>query len=106
MVCMLKESDHFLSKERNNSNTKYFSPSKFTTFLLFHRLSISEQFNEECFQHIERFVTLLYDCTGSSSDVNVCRRVLFTSKGKDVESIPPTKDALKQHLLRAMLQAM
>jgi len=69
-------------------------------------LTATEEFNDEDFGLIERFVSLLYDRTGSCTDVNNCRRLLFTRKNKDAESMPSTQDALKQHLLRAMVQAM
>lgn len=73
----------------------------------FYSLALSEEFQEGDFNLIERFIVLMYDRGSACTDVNTCRRILFTSKNKDVESIPPTQDALKQHLLpRAMLQAM
>ena len=55
---------------------------------------------------IERFVILMYNSTRSTMCVNQCRREMFTKRGKAVESIPPTKDALVQHNKRAMLQSM
>ena len=53
---------------------------------------------------VERFVVLLYNSTSSCTDVNACRRYLFTKKGRVVESIPPTKDSLMQHVKRTLLQ--
>ena len=37
--------------------------------------------------------------------VNDARRDLFTRKGRDVEAIPPTSDALRQHAKRSTYQA-
>ena len=37
--------------------------------------------------------------------VNDCRMEMF-SRGRQVQSIPPTQDALQQHIQRASLQAM
>lgn len=37
--------------------------------------------------------------------VNAARKDLFTRKGRDIESIPPTADALLQHAKRATFQA-
>ena len=54
---------------------------------------------------IERFVCLLYDRTTIITNVDECRRMLFTKKGRTVDSIPPTKDALLQHIKRAVYQA-
>ena len=81
----------------------------FTIFFncyLYLRLSEKDNLSEEDFLVIERFIILLYDITSSAVDINECRRELFTKKGKTVECIPPTKDALYQHIKRAMLQSM
>eukprot|EP00794_Sanderia_malayensis_P010250 gene10250-11304_t len=40
-----------------------------------------------------------------SEDVNDCRRHHFTKKSRPIDVIPPTKDALHQHSLRAAYQA-
>ena len=61
---------------------------------------------EEDLSVIERFVILMYNPTSPTTYVNQCRREMFTKRGKAVESIPPTKDALVQHIKRAMLQSM
>ena len=54
---------------------------------------------------IERFVVLLYDHTSTISTVNECRKDLFARKDRPLEGIPPTSDALMQHLKRALYQA-
>lgn len=54
---------------------------------------------------VERFVVLLYDRTSMCTDVNECRKNLFSKKGKLPEGIPPTLDALALHLKRAVYQA-
>ena len=48
----------------------------------------------------------MYNQTSPTVCVNQFRREMFTKKGKAVENIPPTKDALVQHIKRAMLQSM
>ena len=85
----------------HNYNDRFFNFQ-----LFFFSLVHDEDINNDDFAHIERFVVLLYDRSSTCIDVNSCRRDLFSTKQRDVESIPPTRDALKQHLLRAMLQAM
>ena len=45
---------------------------------------------------------LLYDRTSTCSTVNETRKGLFTRKGRMTDSIPPTKDALWNHLKRAV----
>ena len=49
---------------------------------------------------LERFVVLLYHRTSNCVDVNSCRRELFC-KGRAIDNIPPTQDALQQHVRRA-----
>ena len=50
--------------------------------------------SDECFAAIERFVVLLYNRKSSSNEVNITRKQLFAQKGRTLENIPPTKDAL------------
>ena len=52
---------------------------------------------------IERFIILLYDRTSTSSDIDQARRKLI-AKRLNVQSIPPTKAALKEHVKRAVYQ--
>ena len=59
--------------------------------------------DEDTMQTIERFVVLLYDRISTSNDVNKARCKLFAKKG-NVELIPPTSAALKQHVRRAVYQ--
>ena len=55
---------------------------------------------------IEPFVVLLYDRTSTYYEhVNEARKNLFAQKGKSIESIPPTYDALIQHVNRVDYQA-
>lgn len=60
---------------------------------------------EEDINSITRFVVLLYDRLSDTDDVNECRRSLFTKKARSVEQIPPTQDALLQHMKRATFQS-
>lgn len=72
---------------------------------LYVSLSCSEALTDEEFKVVQRFVVLMYDRSSSCEDVNSCRRVLFSTKNREMESIPPTEDALRHHILRAMLQS-
>ena len=56
------------------------------------------------FSTIERFVVLMYDRTSTSTSVNELRKILFARKGRSIEGIPPTADALFQHSKRAIYQ--
>lgn len=54
---------------------------------------------------LQGFVILLYDRTSGDLCVDQCRKHLFSSKGRTLEAIPPTKGALLQHAKRAAYQA-
>ena len=54
---------------------------------------------------IERFVILLYDRTSSEDEVNTAGKIMFANKGREMDKIQPTKDALVQHSRRAIWQA-
>ena len=53
----------------------------------------------------ERFVVLLYDRTSSECAVNVARKTLFCRGNRPISHVPPTQDALLQHVKRAAFQA-
>lgn len=59
----------------------------------------------ETFPAIEKFVSLMYDRTNMLESVDQSRKVLFARKGRSLEGIPPTSDALLQHTKRAVYQA-
>ena len=60
----------------------------------------------ECdFAVLERFVVLMYDRLSLCKTVNAARRQIFTKKGRPVDGLPPTKDALLQDTRRATYQA-
>ena len=54
----------------------------------------SNQEFEEHFPVIERYVSLMYDSSCTVSSINECRKVLFATKGRALDTIPPTHDAL------------
>ena len=54
--------------------------------------------------HLQRFVLLLYDRTSECTRVDLCRKLLF-AKGRQIDRIPPTEAALKEHIKRAVYQA-
>jgi len=53
---------------------------------------------------LERFVVLLYDRTSDIMSVNDSRKYLFTFKSRSLEDLPPTQEALRQHIKRATYQ--
>ena len=54
---------------------------------------------------LERNVNIMYDRSGTCIKVNDARRDLLTRKGRDIGAIPPTSDALHQHVKRSTYQA-
>ena len=67
--------------------------------------SAPDDISEEQLHLLERFVILMYDKTSNEESVNICRKDLFTRKSRQIENIPPTRNALLQHSKRAALQA-
>lgn len=56
-------------------------------------------------QVLGRYVVLLYDRTSSCLTVDEARKQLFTRKSRWFNSIPPTRNALLQHVKRTAYQA-
>ena len=55
---------------------------------------------------LQQFVLLLYGvCEDGISTVNAARRHLFLKRGKNFLQMPPSSDALHQHLLRVAYQS-
>ena len=57
-----------------------------------------------CMVVLERFVVLIYDRTSSLTKVNEARQKLFLKRSRSLDSIPPTKASLEQHVKRAVFQ--
>ena len=54
---------------------------------------------------LERFTCLLYSRTITFESMSECRRHLFTKQSRQFDKIPPTKDALLQHIQCVVFQA-
>lgn len=65
----------------------------------------SLNWNEDSINVLEQFVISMYDSATKYTSLGDCRRVLFSVKNKPIEKIPPTRDALEQHIKRTLLQA-
>lgn len=63
--------------------------------------------SDESMNILERFTILMYDASSKLTKLHECRRVLFTKKNKPrtIDRIPPTRDALEQHVKRSLLQS-
>ena len=68
-------------------------------------LLMEDSISESTMLVLERFVVLLYHHTSDQENVNDIRKVLFTQNSRSLENIPPTEDALRQHIKRASYQA-
>ena len=53
---------------------------------------------------LERFVVLLYDRTSNHDHVNDACKQLFTQKGRAIDALPSTREALRQHIRRTAYQ--
>ena len=57
------------------------------------------------FQKLERLTVILYDKWSASFSVNETHKLLFCHESRSMEKLPPTQDALLQHVRRAVYQA-
>ncbi|KAK3889183.1 hypothetical protein Pcinc_006755 [Petrolisthes cinctipes] len=60
---------------------------------------------DEHFKKLESLTVILYDRTSPLSSINEARRELFCQKNRTMDKLPPTSDALQQHVRRAVYQA-
>ena len=60
--------------------------------------------SDDQFSVIERYVILMYDRLSKLTEINDLREYLFTKKGRQMLNLPPTQDALRHHLNRAIFQ--
>ena len=56
-------------------------------------------------QKLERLTVILYDKWSPSFSINETRKLLFCHENRSMEKLPPTHDALLQHVRRAVYQA-
>lgn len=61
-----------------------------------------DKISDDVLARLERYVILLYDHSSPCYRMNVACKRLFAHKGKQVEKIPPTQDALLLHIKRAV----
>ncbi|KAG5883292.1 hypothetical protein JTB14_011542 [Gonioctena quinquepunctata] len=61
--------------------------------------------DSEHFKKLERMTAVLYDKTTPFSSISQIRKDLFRQKNRAMDKLPPTEDALLQHIRRAVYQA-
>lgn len=67
-------------------------------------LGKSKVVSKNCQDSLEKFICTVYDRDKNISGVNELRYKLFCTKQAKNENLPPTKDALQQHILRSNYQ--
>lgn len=62
--------------------------------------------SDEAMNTLEEFTVKMYDSSSKMTKLHDCRRDLFTrkTKARTIDRIPPTRDALEQHVKRSILQ--
>ena len=55
---------------------------------------------------IETFVCLMYDAGSTKYEVNKCRQQVFAQYSQQLQNLLPIQGSLKQHVLRAVYQAV
>ena len=63
------------------------------------------ELNDEPFKKLERLTVVLYDKTSALNSDNEARKKLFSEDNRAMDKLPPTQDALLQHVRRAVFQA-
>ena len=71
----------------------------------FIKLSALPEIVEDNVNIIQRYLVFAYNRSSPLTSIDECRRDLFKKKRRTLKNIPPTEDALVQHLKRSMLQA-
>ena len=65
----------------------------------------SFDYDQTLMEALERWTVLMHSKTCSKLTVNEARQSLFTNQLKSLDTIPPTKAALYQHVRRTLLVA-
>ena len=80
-------------------------PEITSIFAQLSKVTVPAEITQEDYKLIEKFFIVLYSTTTNTEEMNSAQRMLFTHGGRSIENIPPTPKGLKQHILRAALQA-
>ena len=88
----------FHGKQKNSACETWKCYSKATEIFLALSNPVDDVLFDNSISAIERIICLMYDKTTYISNVNDCQRMLLTKKSKTVDNIPPTRNALIQHV--------
>ena len=76
-----------------------------SVFIRLSSVTSPDDIMENEIEAMETFVVHLYSKTCNTTDVNEARKILFCRDNRSIENIPPTKQALIQHILRSPIQS-
>ena len=65
---------------------------------------VEVQMNSDAVNDTIKFVIWLYDKTADTNQINEIRYKLFAQKNSNLENLPPTEDALIQHIRQVSYQ--
>ena len=68
-------------------------------------IATPDEVSDDEFKLLEFFVVRLYSKTCNTKEMNEARHILFFRDNKVIKNIPPTKEALRHHVLRSVLQS-
>ena len=88
----------FHGKQKNSACETWKCYSKAKEIFLALSNPVDDVLFDNSISAIERIICLMYDKTTYISNVNDCQRMLLTKKSKTVDNIPPTRNALIQHV--------
>ena len=97
-----------VSAFRNKGKKSFFQtwevlPEITDTFLKLSSYPVDVNDTDE--EMLEKFISLLYDRSSQSLNVDYTRKKLFSQKNTSFDNLPPTSAALKYHIQRAVYQA-
>ena len=101
---ILKSFDIFLIKTVDG-DAVIIATAATSIFAKLSKVTAPAEIAQEDYKLIEKFFIVLYSTTTNSYDINSARRMLLTHQVRSIGSIPPTLEALKQHILGATMQA-
>ena len=94
----------FNSKSKKSAWQVYYDVTKTFVYLAGNPFQLLDV-DDKHFKKLERLTVILYDRTSPLSSVNEARRELFCQKNRAMDRLPPTSDALLQHVHRTVYQA-
>ena len=96
----------FFGKDKKTAWDAWSSFPEITKSFLDLRLVDNDEIDDKILSDFERFVVIMYDRTSDAVNVNLASKQLFTKRSCLLQSLPPTQNALQQHIQRTVLQGV